>query len=144
MLSQRTLLGLVLGLAAATAATAQTAGALRWRSGAAPLGLQVQVAPSEDSTAWRISRAKTSGVSFIGRTGFAPELGFYGRFGAASLRPFPGLASAESGTTYGVGVSWEFSKRASASLGWDSYDLRTASGEARDVRATSLGLQWRY
>jgi OmpA-OmpF porin, OOP family len=144
MISQRTLLGLVFGLAAATAATAQTSGALRWRSGAAPLGLQVQVAQGEDSMAWRIARAKASGVSVIGRTGYVPELGFYGRFGTTSQRPMPGLATAEGGTTYGVGVSWEFSKRASASLGWDSYDLRTATGEPRDVRATSLGLQWRY
>lgn len=144
MSSQRTLLGLVLGLAAATVATAQTTGALRWRSGAAPLGLQVQVAPTEDSAAWRLSRAKTSGVSVIGRSGHVPELGFYGRFGTTSLRPMAGLAAAEAGTTYGVGISWEFSKRGSASLGWDSYDLRTAAGEPRDVRATSLGLQWRY
>ena len=144
MSSQRTLLGLVLGLAAATAATAQTNGALRWRSGAAPLGLQVQIAHSEDSAAWRLARAQTSGVSFTGRTAHVPDLGFYGRFGTTSLRPMPGLATTEAGMTYGVGLSWEFSKRGSASLGWDSYDLRTAAGEARDVRATSLGLQWRY
>lgn len=143
MISQRILPGLVLGLAAATAATAQTNTALRWRTGAAPLGLQVHVAPSEDSAAWRIARAKTAGVSVIGRSGHAPEFGFYGRFGTTSLRPVAGLAG-ESGTTYGVGLSWEFSRSASASLGWDSYDLRTAAGEARDVRATSLGLQWRY
>lgn len=143
MISQRTLSGLVLGLVAATAATAQTNAALRWRTGATPLGLQVQVAPSEDSTAWRIARAKTAGVSVIGRSGFAPDVGVYGRFGTTTLRPMGAFAATE-GTTYGVGVSWDFSRSGSASLGWDSYDLRTATGEARDVRATSLGLQWRY
>ena len=49
----------------------------------------------------------------------------------------------ESGLTYGVGLSWDFSRSASAAFGWDIYDLRTPIGESRDVR-TSLGLQWRY
>jgi OmpA-OmpF porin, OOP family len=144
MISQRTLSGLVFGLAVATAATAQTNTALRWRTGATPIGLQMQLAPSDDSAAWRLARAKTSAVSVIGRTEYAPDLGFYGRFGTTSLRPVAGFASPQAGTTYGVGVSWEFSRSGSASLGWDSYDLRTATGEPRDIRATSLGLQWRY
>jgi hypothetical protein len=144
MCSQRTLLGLVIGLAAAAAVPAQTNGTLRWRAGGAPLGLQVQVVPTQDSPAWRIARAKESGVSVIGKAGAAPDLGFYGRVGTIASRPLAGPV-AEGGLTYGVGVSWDFSKRGSASLGWDSYDLRTATGEPRDVRrATSLGLQWRY
>jgi hypothetical protein len=143
MISQRTLLGLVLGVAAATAVPAQTNGTLRWRTGIAPLGLQVQVGPTEDSAAWRIARLKGPGVSVVGKTGAAPELGFYGRVGTTTSRPLVGAAT-EGGLTYGIGFSWDFSRRGSASLGWDSYDLRTATGEPRDVRATSLGLQWRY
>jgi hypothetical protein len=143
MTLQRTLLGLFLGLVVAAGVTAQTHGALRWRGGPAPLGLQVQVAPTEDSPAWRVARLKGPGVSVIGKTDAAPELGLYGRVGSTTSRPMIGGA-AEGGWTYGVGLSWDFSKRASASLGWDSYDLRTANREARDVRSTSLGLQWRY
>ena len=146
MISQRTFWVAFLGMATVVSVVnAQSNAALRWRAGAAaPLGLQVQVAPSEQSTAWRLSRSQTSGVSVIGRSGYAPDIGLYGRFGTTSLRPMSGFASPEAGTTYGVGVSWDFSRNASASLGWDSYDLRTANREPRDVRATSLGLQWRY
>jgi hypothetical protein len=46
----------------------------------------------------------------------------------------------EGGVTYGVGLSWDFSRSASAVLGFDSYDVRGLG----DVRATRLGLQWRY
>jgi hypothetical protein len=54
------------------------------------------------------------------------------------------MPGADGGLTYGVGLSWDFSRSASAVLGFDSYDFRGASGELRDVRSTSLGLQWRY
>src|SRR5688572_29729601 len=114
MISQRALWVVVLGMATAvTAVTAQTNTALRWRPGAAaPLGLQVQVAPSEESTAWRLARSQTAGVSVIGRSGFAPDVGLYGRFGTTSVRPMGGFTSTEAGTTYGVGLSWEFSRNA--------------------------------
>jgi hypothetical protein len=46
--------------------------------------------------------------------------------------------------TYGVGLSWDFTPRLSATLGWDSYDLRTAGSEREPVRFTNIGLQWRY
>jgi OOP family OmpA-OmpF porin len=182
MSSQRTLLVLVLGLAAACAAPAQTSGSLRWRGGAAPLGLQLAADdwrapcgsiafPCEGSTvrlyasqaaprslslqvgtigsnnALQAARAEDLSWSVVGRTGVAPNLGLYGRVGTTGTRAAPALAGmpgSESGLTYGVGLSWDFSKRGSASVGWDSYDFRTLGGETRDVRATSLGLQWRY
>jgi OmpA-OmpF porin, OOP family len=143
MISQRILPGLLIGLAAAATVSAQSNPALRWREGAAPLGLQVQLGQAEDSAAWRIARAKGPSVKVIGKTEAAPDLGFYGRVGTVTSRSLSAPA-ADGGLTYGVGLSWDFSKRASASIGWDNYDLRTPTGEARDVRATSLGLQWRY
>lgn len=87
-------------------------------------------------------------VSLTGRAGVAPSLGIYGRVGTSfgrntptsSLRAGPDPA----GMAYGVGLSWDFSRSASAVLGWDLYDVRTSVGDSRDVRATSLGLQWRY
>ncbi|HVE52060.1 MAG TPA: hypothetical protein VNB23_01620 [Ramlibacter sp.] len=175
MSTRRIVWGLVLGLTTALAASAQSAGALRWRAGGHPLGLQASdwrvpcgsvafpcagagVVPLYASgTAPRTlsmqvgtlkeaqGPGRTSGpdFSFVGKAGFAPELGIYGRVGTVTPRSMPGWA-AEPGVTYGVGLSWDFSRRGSASLGWDSYDLRSAGGDSRDVRATSLGLQWRY
>jgi hypothetical protein len=84
-------------------------------------------------------------VSLVGRAGLVDAFGVYGRMGTMLGRPSAlagGMAPGE-GMSYGIGLSWEFSPRGSASLGWDSYDLRSHPGE-REMRATSLGLQWRY
>jgi len=112
----------------------------------APRSLDLQVGYTEDSLSLRLARPQGLNVSLIGRADLLPSLGVYGRLGTAT--PRAGLAGApgsiESGVTYGIGLSWDFSRRGSAMLGWDSYDFRTLGGEARDVRATSLGLQWRY
>ncbi|QJW83699.1 hypothetical protein HK414_05555 [Ramlibacter terrae] len=79
------------------------------------------------------------------RAPLAEDVGIYGRFGTASRAASPARFGTAEGTglSYGLGVSWDFSPRASATLGWDSYDFRTLTGE-RELRATSLGLQWRY
>jgi OOP family OmpA-OmpF porin len=182
----RSLCVLVLGLAAACGACAQSQGALRWRApGQGAPGLQAGSAdfrvpcgsiafPCEDAgpalplyanqrasrsldiqfdglaarrpDAWP-KRPPGLGVSLVGKAGLAQDLGVYGRFGTALRRPAApgaGMGSAEgTGLSWGVGLSWDFSPRASAILGWDSYDFRSVAGE-RDVRATSLGLQWRY
>lgn len=181
MVSQRILLGLVFaGLAGAASAQ----GELRWRSGAAPLGLQLtagdgrapcgsiafpcdegtstlrlsagegapgsvslQVGYKQPAPALRVpqARAQALSINVIGRADIVPTLGVYGRVGTTAARAGMGSNPAgEGGLTYGVGLSWDFSRRGSAVLGWDSYDFRTLGGEARDVRATSLGLQWRY
>lgn len=113
-----------------------------YASEAAPRTLSMQVGSSEDG-ALRLARSPGLNFSLVGKAGIAPELGIYGRIGTTTPRAMPGWAS-EAGLTYGVGLSWDFSRRGSASLGWDSYDLRTSGGDSREVRATSLGLQWRY
>lgn len=174
-LTQRTVWGFFLGLAATTAAFAE-GGSLRWNAGAQPLGLHapqsrvpcgsvafpcaastlvplyaseaaprslsMQVSAGESRLA-PLERASAPSFSLVGKAGFAQDLGIYGRIGAASARSLPGWDS-EPGLSYGVGLSWEFSRHGSASLGWDSYDLRNTGGDSREVRATSLGLQWRY
>lgn len=178
MESQRTFAALVILLAVAGTAAAQTQGSLRWRAGAAPLGLHaggdvrlpcasytlacaeaanlplyasstaarslsMQVSPSRPSA---LSLAPPGlDVSVVGTAGLLQDLDFYGRVGTAYRRAGPALAApvTEGGLTYGVGFSWDFSRRGSAALGLDSYDLRGAAGEARELR-TSLGLQWRY
>lgn len=161
MSSQRTLLGLFLGLTAACAATAQAQGMTRWRvteSGdyralqaeRPDFRLNVQAGDVEPTAMDRLmGRNRTQGlnVKMVGRKGLASDLGVYGRLGttpeqAAAQLGGPAGAPA-GGLSYGVGFSWEITPSASAMLGWDSYDLRTLAGE-REMRGTSLGLQWRY
>lgn len=145
--SQRILLGLVFGLMLAGTASGQVNGQLRWRGGASPLGLQPSASEARGpcgSIAFPCEET-TSTVRLYTSTKL-PSLGVYGRLGTPAARA--GLAggpgAGEGGVTYGIGLSWNFSRRGSAILGWDSYDLRTLGGETRDVRATSLGLRWRY
>jgi OOP family OmpA-OmpF porin len=181
MWSQRTLLGLVAGLAAVGIAAAQASGNLRWRAGMSPLGLQsgqndlrlpcgsftfscdaatvplyasakaprtlsMQVTSTEGAAPLRMARAPGLNVSLVGKAGIARDLGVYGRVGTNFNRATPTLASmgnGEGGLTYGVGLSWDFARSASAAVGLDSYDIRGSTGDVREVR-TSLGLQWRY
>jgi hypothetical protein len=134
---QRTLLGLLTGLVA-VAASAQT-NTLRWRSGGTAIGLQVG-----QTTATPL-RPQELNLSLQGRSTLAPELGVYGHVATPLARSTATLGGPafDSGMSYGVGLSWDLSRSASASLGWDSYDIRSASGEST-VRSTRLGLQWRY
>lgn len=117
-----------------------------YSSAKAPRSLDLQLGYTEELPSLRLPRPQGPNLSLIGRADLVPSLGVYGRLGTTAARA--GLAGApgsmEGGVTYGVGLSWDFSRRGSAILGWDSYDLRTLGGETRDVRATSLGLQWRY
>lgn len=116
-----------------------------YSSMAAPRSLSMQVGNTEPGSL-RLDRPQGLNVSVIGRAGIAQDLGVYGRVGTTFNRATPALAGApatEGGLTYGVGLSWDFSRSASAAVGLDTYDVRGFSGDLRDVR-TSLGLQWRY
>jgi OmpA-OmpF porin, OOP family len=121
-------------------------GTLRlYTSPKAPRTLSLQLAyPEDPAPVARLSRPQAPNVSLIGRTDIAPSLGLYGRLGTATRASLAGAPGSEGGITYGVGLSWDFSRRGSATVGWDLYDFRALGGESRDVRATSLGLQWRY
>ncbi len=159
MRSSRALLAWILGTTLCATAGAQTADALRWaRAGTGYYGLQagrsqfrldLQFGAVEPTTMDRmLGRTRSQGFQFAltGERGWASDLGLYGRFGALNSRGMgfgAGPGAPDGGISYGVGLSWDFSPRASAMVGWDSYDFRTAMGE-REVRATSLGLQWRY
>ena len=112
----------------------------------APRSLSMQLAPT--SNPWDAENGRSPGVNLnvIGQAGLPWALGVYGRIGTTlQQRASNGLAPSapgDGGLTYGVGLSWDFSRRGSAALGLDSYDLR-GLGEGRELR-TSLGLQWRY
>jgi len=112
----------------------------------APRSVSMQVSPAEQASALRLARQQGLNVSVVGKAGLYQDLGIYGRVGTTLNRTTPalaGLSTGEGGLTYGVGLSWDFSRSASASMGLDSYDIRGSLGDMREVR-TSLGLQWRY
>lgn len=94
-------------------------------------------------------RVHALNLSLVGRAQLGDSLGVFGRVGTnygrtetMALNAPPGQSG--FGLSYGAGLSWSFSRRGSATLGWDSLDLQVP-GMGRDtVRSTSLGLQWRY
>lgn len=179
MRMQECVLGVVLALSTG-AALADSGGALRWRSGVAPLGLRpageaqlpcssytlacsdassvslyssataprslsMQVSEADRLAAARIGRSPGLNLSLVGKAGLVQDIGIYGRVGTTVNRPAPiapFMGAGDGGLTYGVGLSWDFSRSAAAAVGLDAYDVR-GIGEVRDWR-TSLGLQWRY
>jgi len=82
-------------------------------------------------------------LAVTGRASFADTpLGVYGKLGAIQGRNW-GLATAADmppGVSFGAGLSWDFSRSLSGTLGVETYSLRAGA----PVRATNLGLQWRY
>lgn len=121
----RTLLVLVLGLAAASTAAAQSYGVVRWQ-GTTNGYMGLNAARSDFKVPCGSIAFPCGGVS----VGVSEDLSVFGRY-------------TTTGPSYGIGLRWDFSPRLSAVVGWDNYDYRPA-GTERDVRATSLGLQWRY
>lgn len=121
--------------------------ALLYSSAKSPRSISMQVGNLDAGNTLRMARPQGMNISLIGKTGVAPDLGVYGRVGTFFGKSGPSLTPSShgegSGLTYGMGVSFELSRKASASLGVDSYDFRTATGDSQ-VRAASLGLQWRY
>jgi OOP family OmpA-OmpF porin len=94
-------------------------------------------------------RVQALNLSLVGRAQLGESLGIYGRVGTnygrtdtTALHAAP--TESGFGLSYGAGLSWSFSPRGSATLGWDSQALQVP-GMGRDtVRSTNLGLQWRY
>ena len=112
----RSFLVLVGGMAAASAALPQSHGAMRW-AGAGDGYYGLNPGRSE-------FRVPCGSIAF--------PCSVVGRYSPI-------------GPSYGVGLRWDFSAQLSATVGWDNVDTRYMGAAAeRDVRATSLGLQWRY
>ena len=98
-------------------------------------------------------KAQGLNLSVVGRTPRVWSFGLFGKVGTtyglteSSSATGSALASGSEsgfGLSYGAGVSFDFTPNLSATLGWDSYDFRFAGGNRDPVRATTLGLQYRY
>jgi hypothetical protein len=124
-----------------------TASVPLYASESAPRSVSMELGQS-DRANFGLPRPPGLNFSLTGHAAVAPGLGIYGRVGTSFGRTTPaayaGSGADASGLAYGVGLSWDFSRSASAVFGWDLYDVRTPVGDSRDVRATSLGLRWRY
>jgi OmpA-OmpF porin, OOP family len=99
------------------------------------------------------TRAQGLNLSVVGKAPLAQQFSVFGKVGATygrtetSSLAGSGIAAGTErglGLSYGAGLSWDFTPRLSATLEWDSYDFRFASGGRDPVRSTSLGLQYRY
>lgn len=131
------------------------AAALAATSAGSPLRWSVELERLPSGTASRFTpTASLSGLnlSLVGsRTLFGSGLSVYGKLGATyglvdpvgSLVPAP-AAEAAYGMSFGAGLSLDVTPRLSATLGWDSQEMRLGTGPRDAVRSTSLGLQFRY
>lgn len=131
---------------AAFAAT-QAPSSLRWNLELSTLNLGT----NSRAPAFQSARQGLN-LSLVGRKPlFGSSFSVYGRVGTSYAMPdsvgqlsVPGSAGDSGhGLSFGAGVSMDLTPRLSATFGFDSYDLKPA-GSARDLRSTSLGLQYRY
>src|SRR5690349_12977802 len=115
--------------------------ALLYSSMKAPRSISMEVGYLDSASTLRMPRPQGMNISVVGKSGVAQDVGVYGRvgtfFGRSSNSLTPAGYGEGSGLSYGMGVSFELSRKASASVGVDSYDFRTATGDWRDVRAAS-------
>jgi hypothetical protein len=88
-------------------------------------------------------------LSLVGRKPlFGSSFSVYGKLGTTyglhDGTANPGFGALEAGPSFGAGLAYEVTPRLSATLGWDSHELRLGGGGRDAFRATSLGLQYRY
>jgi len=131
------------------AAAARLAGSFRWNLELAPADL----GPARYAVGPGAARQGLS-LSLVGsKPLFGSNISVYGRLGATTYgmadtglpaRGWAGSPEAGAGLSFGAGVSMALTPRLSATLGWDSYDLRLGPSAREPLRSTSLGLQYRY
>ncbi|HYF19269.1 MAG TPA: hypothetical protein VEA40_15490 [Ramlibacter sp.] len=127
---------------------AAASGGLRWNVEVSTLRL----APPLQAASSLPAARQGLNLSLVGsRPVFGSSFSLYGRLGTtygmsesggaagASLAPDGGY-----GLSFGAGISYSLTPQLSATIGWDSHDLRQGSGGRDALRATSLGLQYRY
>lgn len=99
------------------------------------------------------ARAQGLNISLVGKAQLAPSLRAFGKVGTTYGRSDTALPGADGtafgsqqgfGLSVGAGLSLDFTPRLSATLEWDSKDLRSFGGGRDPVRSTSLGLRYSY
>lgn len=99
------------------------------------------------------TRARGLDLNLVGKAPLWQSLGVFGKVGTTYGRTETSALAGSTlatgsergfGLSYGAGVSYDFTPRLSATLAWDSHDFRFAGGGRDAVRATSLGLQYKY
>ena len=86
-------------------------------------------------------------ISMVGRAPLGQSLDVFGKVGGVQpMGPSGGLGMRADGPglSFGAGLSYGITPRLSATLAWDSVDLRFAGAGREPVRSTSIGLQYRY
>ncbi|MBY4596414.1 hypothetical protein K3217_12805 [bacterium BD-1] len=120
---------------------------LLYSSAKAPRYISMQVGYLDAGDMLRLASPQGMKISLFGKTGVAPDLGVYVRVGTFFGRSVSSLTPSSYGkgseVSYGMGVSFKLSRKASGGPEVDSYDFRTSTGNAQ-VWAASLRLQWRY
>jgi hypothetical protein len=99
------------------------------------------------------TRAEGLNFSLVGRAQVGGGFGLFGRIGTTWGRtrvdaaPGAGIATGRAsgwGPAYGLGVDWAFSSNWSAVLDWQRHRFDFAGDDNGWVRATSIGLKYRF
>jgi OOP family OmpA-OmpF porin len=99
------------------------------------------------------TRAEGVNFSLVGRADVGAGFGVFGRVGATYGRTRVDASTGVGitvgrasgwGPSYGLGVDWAFSERWSAVLDWQRQRFDFAGDETGWVRATSVGLKYRF
>lgn len=99
------------------------------------------------------TRAEGLNFSLVGRAQVAAGFGLFGRIGTTWGRtrvdaaPGAGIATGRAsgwGPAYGLGVDWAFSNQWSAVLDWQRHRFDFAGDDNSWIRATSIGLKYRF
>jgi OmpA-OmpF porin, OOP family len=97
-------------------------------------------------------RAQGLNLSLVGNAPVVPSLRVFGKvgttYGPTDTSPAAAYSIAAGsdgfGLSFGGGLSFDFTRRLSATVEWESNDFRFAGSGRDPVRSTSLGLQYRY
>jgi opacity protein-like surface antigen len=97
------------------------------------------------------ARAQGLALSLVGKRQLAPSVGIFGKIGPTygrteTLAFAPGRIGSDRGfgLSYGGGLSFDFTRRLSATLAWESTDFPSVMGGREPIRSTSLGLKYSY
>lgn len=99
------------------------------------------------------TRAQGLNLSLVGRAPLGSQFSVFGKLGTTYGRTRTSAAAGSGvqagkdsgwGAAYGLGASWDFSPNWSATLEWQRHRFEFAGNRDDWVRATSLGVRYRF